>query len=63
MRFFKRHKLLTIILVLLSIFVYINYTSMLEVSVDRTSKYYTNDIYISDQRIYNNYLDNYEKNT
>ena len=61
MRFFKRHKLLTIILVILSLFIYINYTSMLEVSVDRTSKYYTNDIYISDQRIYNNYLDEYEK--
>ena len=61
MRFFKRHKFLTIILVLVSVFIYINYTSMLEVRVDRTSKYYTNDIYISDQRIYNNYLNEYEK--
>ena len=61
MRFFKRHKFLTVIIILVSIYIYINYTSMIEVSVDRTSKYYTNDIYISNQRIYNDYLNEYEK--
>lgn len=61
MRFFKRHKFLTIVLILLAIFIYINYTSMLEIQVDRSSKYYINDIYISNQRIYNNYLNKYEK--
>ena len=61
MRFFKRHKFLTVIIILVSIYIYINYASMIEVSVDRTSKYYTNDIYISNQRIYNDYLNEYEK--
>ena len=61
MRYFKRHKLFSIVLILVSIYIYINYTSMLEVEVDRSSKYYINDIYVSDQRIYNNYLNEYEK--
>ena len=63
MRYFKRHKLLSIILMLLSVYLYMNYTRIIEVNpkIDKSSPAYVNDIYMSDERIYNNYLNEFEK--
>lgn len=63
MRYFKRHKFLSIIILLLSIYLYTNYTRIIEVNpkIDKTSEAYVNDIYMSDERIYNNYLNEIEK--
>ena len=63
MRYFKRHKFLSIIILLLSIYLYTNYTRIIEVNpkIDKTSEEYVNDIYMSDERIYNNYLNEIEK--
>ena len=60
MRFFKEHKLLTIILLLLSVYIYLNYTIMLE-SNTKKGKYYINALYTSNQTIYNKHLNKYEK--
>lgn len=63
MRYFKRHKIATVLLIALSIYIYINYTSIIETNskVDTSSEYYINSLYASDARIYNNYLTTYEK--
>ena len=63
MRYFKRHKFLSIIILLLSIYLYTNYTRIIEVNpkIDKTSEAYVNDIYMSDERIYHNYLNEIEK--
>lgn len=63
MRFAKRHKFLSIVLIVFSIYLYINYVKLIEPNenIDKNSKYYVNDIYMSDQRIYNNYLNEQEK--
>ena len=63
MRYFKRHKLLSIILMLLSVYLYMNYTRIIEVNpkIDKSSPAYVNDIYMSDERIYNNYLNETEQ--
>lgn len=55
MRFFKRHKFLTVILLLVSYYIYSNYTMIIDVNpkIDRNNKLYVNDIYMSDGRIYN----------
>ena len=54
MRFVMRHKILSIVLILVSIYIYLNYTMIISGNpkIDRTSKFYTNDIYMSDARIY-----------
>lgn len=63
MRYFKRHKLLSIVLIVLSVYLYMNYTRIIEVNpkIDETSPAYVNDIYMSDERIYNNYLNETEQ--
>lgn len=63
MRFFKRHKIFSIILVILSIYIYTNYTIIFNTTsnIDKNDKYYVNDIYISDGRIYKNFLTEDEK--
>lgn len=63
MRFVKKHKILTIILILLSIYLYLNYTRIVEPNplVDKSSEQYINDLYASDGRIYSDYLDDSEK--
>ena len=63
MRYFKRHKLISVLLIILSVYLYMNYTRIIEVNpkIDETSSAYVNDIYMSDERIYNNYLSEYEK--
>lgn len=63
MRYFKRHKFLSIIIIILSFYLYTNYTRIIEVNpkIDKTSEAYVNDIYMSDERIYNTYLNETEK--
>ena len=63
MQFFKSNKVLTIILLILSFYLYNNYLFLIEKNpmVDRKSSTYVNDLYASDERIYNNYLDKTEK--
>ena len=56
MRYFKRNKIFTIILIVISVFIYTNYTRIIEPNpkINRKSSLYVNDIYMSDGRIYNN---------
>lgn len=63
MRFIKKHKIFTIILIVLSIYLYNNYTRVVETNnlVDKNSIHYVNDLYASSGRIYSDYLDNSEK--
>ncbi|MBQ8535364.1 MAG: hypothetical protein IJ463_06740 [Bacilli bacterium] len=63
MRYFKRHKFISLILIALSVYLYINYTRIIEENpnIDKNSPAYINDIYMSDERIYNNYLSETEK--
>ena len=63
MRYIKRHKILTVILVIFTIYVYINFTRVIEPNpkIDKDSEAYINDIYMSDERIYNNYLNETQK--
>ena len=63
MKYFKRHKIFTLVLIAFSFYVYINYTRIIEINdkIDRNNKFYINDIYMSDGRIYNNYLNKDEK--
>lgn len=63
MNFFDRHKFLTIFVIGLCVFSYFYFFKVENKNklVDDKSQYYTNDLYMSDQRIYNNYLDEREK--
>lgn len=63
MRYFKRHKLTSILLIVLSVYLYLNYTRIIEVNpkIDKNSPAYVNDIYMSDERIYNKHLNETEK--
>ncbi len=63
MRYIKRHKFTTIFIIILSVYLYLNYTRIIEVNpkIDENSPAYINDIYMSDERIYNNYLNENEK--
>lgn len=62
MRYFARHKITTVILIIVSILIYIGYTSVLEFEYEnRTSKYYINRLYTSEQKTYKYYLDDNEK--
>ena len=63
MRFFRRHKIVTLILLMVSFIIYQNYTIIIEENpkVDKTDSQYVNNLYMSDGRIYNNYL-NKQKN-
>ena len=56
MKFFKDNKILTIILLILSFYLYNNYFILIEPNskVDKNSRTYINDLYASDERIYNN---------
>ena len=62
MRFIKKHKFITILLILLSIYLYDNFTRIVETNplVDKNSIHYVNDLYASDARSYR-YLDKDEK--
>ena len=54
MRFIKKHKFITILLILLSIYLYDNFTRIVETNplVDKNSVHYINDLYASDGRRY-----------
>lgn len=58
MNFIKKHKILTGILILFSIYVYANYTRVVdyEKNLDTSDKHYINELYKSDDRIYNTKL-------
>ena len=57
--YIKKNKVLCVFLLIISFFVYTNFTVIIEGNslVDKSSVHYVNDIYMSDARIYNNYLD------
>ncbi len=63
MEFFKKHKITTILLFILSIYIYYYYTRItpLNNNIDKSSYHYVNELYYSDGRIYNNYLTKTEK--
>ncbi len=63
MRFFKNKKMLTILLLVLTIFIYLKYTRKIEGNnlINKNDKLYVNNLYMSDGRIYNNYLSKSEK--
>ena len=63
MRFFRRHKIVTLILLMASFIIYQNYTIIIEENprIDKENIQYVNDLYMSDGRIYNNYLNKQEK--
>jgi len=64
LRFIKKHKVLTILLVFFSFYVFANYTRVVdyEKNTDTSNPHFMNELYKSDDRIYNDYLDPYEKN-
>lgn len=59
MPFIRNHKIATIILLLLSIYIYYFYTRIVpdNEKIDKTSYHYVNELYMSDGKIYENYLD------
>ena len=59
MPFIRNHKIATIILLLLSIYIYYFYTRIVPENekIDKTSYHYVNELYMSDGKIYDNYLD------
>ena len=63
MNFIRKHIILSIILIIFSFFVYDNFTRIVSGNklVDKKSEYYVNNLYMSDQRIYNEYLNEREK--
>ncbi len=63
MHFFKHHKIITILLLIFSFFVYQNFTRVVEYdkNTDTSSKHYVNELYKSDGRIYENYLSREEQ--
>ena len=63
MRYIKRHKILSLVLIIFTVYVYINFTRIIEVNphIDKKDTAYINDIYMSDERIYNNYLTDTQK--
>lgn len=63
MPFVRKNKILSILLLIFSVYLYQNYTRIVEVNtkVDKNDKQYVNDLYMSDGRIYNNYLTKKEK--
>lgn len=61
MKYFKRHKILSVLFMIISLFTYLNYTISLENMDNKKNKYYINDLYKSKQIIYNKYLSSEEK--
>ena len=63
MRYYKRNKIFTVILIITSVFIYTNYTRIIKPNpnINKKSELYINDIYMSDGKIYNNYLSKNEK--
>lgn len=63
MHFFKHHKIITILLLVFSVFVYMDYTRLVDYdrNTDTSSKHYVNELYKSDGRIYENHLSREEQ--
>lgn len=63
MTFIRNHKVISILLVVFSIYVYYNFTRPVEVNklVDKKSEAYINELYASDERVYNEHLNDKEK--
>ena len=63
MIFFKKNKFASIILLLLTVFIYYNFTREVHLNnnSDSKSEFYVNNLYSSGARIYNTYLDEKEK--
>ena len=63
MRFFKKHILLTILLIGLSFYIYFYYTKINNYNRNTYTKdsHFISELYRSDDRIYNNYLNEKEK--
>ena len=63
MEFFKKNRLLTVILVVFSFYLYKNYTRIIDGNqlVDKSNIQYVNNLYMSDGMVYENYLSNDEK--
>ncbi len=63
MRFFKKHPFITIILIGISYFIYQNYTRVVDYNrnKDTKSSHFINELYQSDERIYNKFLSNEDK--
>ena len=58
MKFFKKHIILTAFLIGLSFFIYWNFTKInsYERNINTKDKHFINELYRSDDRVYNNYL-------
>ena len=63
MTFIRNHKIISILLVIFSIYIYYNFTRPVEVNelVDKTKESYINELYAADERVYNQYLNEKEK--
>ncbi len=63
MNFIKNHKILTVILVLVSFYLYFNYTRVVDYdkNLDTKDMHYVNELYKSDNRIYNDHLSKQER--
>lgn len=64
MKFFKKNIILTILLIILSGYIYLNYTKINTYDRNTNTKElnYINELYRSDNRVRNNYLNDKEKN-
>ena len=63
MLFFKKHKILTVLLLLLSIYIFVNYTRIVDYTknTDTSDAHFVNELYKSDDRIYKEHLNSKEK--
>lgn len=61
--FILKNKVFCIFLAIISVYVYLNFTIIVEPNklVDKSDNHYVNDIYMSDGRIYNEFLNSKEK--
>ena len=61
--FFDKHKVLTVVVVCISFYIYYNFTMLVGENkyIDKDSEHYVNSIYMSDGYVYNNYLNKNEK--
>lgn len=59
----SRHKLFSVMLIIFSVYMYTNYTLLVDNNslVDKSEYHYVNELYMSDGRVYNNYLNENEK--
>ena len=61
--FFKRNKILCVILVILSVYIYSNFTILVDGNklINKDDMHYVNELYMSDGKIYNEFLNDKEK--